>query len=304
MKFELEDEIIISKIDHETNIKPWVDMAERNGMILKWWVPENESLRLDVDSLTPLLSSRTKFVTCTHISNILGTVHDIPSIAKAVHSIPGAMFCVDGVSYAPHRQIDVKELDVDFYGFSWYKVYGPHISTLYARRAAQENLNPLSHFFIPKDTLEGKIGLAGANYELAQSIPEIVSYLGGSSPKPVFEAIAVHEGKLQAALLAYLTSRGDISIYGEKNADPTIRVPTISFTVKGMDSREVVEQADQKSNFGFRWGHFYSKRLCSEILGLGDGGVVRISMVHYNTEEEVRSLIETLDGILPRNTLK
>ena len=122
MKFEPGDEIIVSKIDHETNIKPWVDMAERNGMTLKWWVPESENLRLDVDSLTPLLSSRTKFVTCTHISNILGTIHDIPSIAKAVHSIPDAMFCVDGVSYAPHRQIDVKELDVDFYGFSWYKV--------------------------------------------------------------------------------------------------------------------------------------------------------------------------------------
>ncbi|OCL05449.1 PLP-dependent transferase [Glonium stellatum] len=306
MKFEPGDEIIVSKIDHETNIKPWVDMAERNGMTLKWWVPAStEDMKLGVHSLTPLLSPRTKFVSCCHVSNILGIIHDIPSIAKAVHSIPGAMLCVDGVSYAPHRQIDVKELDVDFYGFSWYKVYGPHIATLYARRAIQEKLNPLSHFFIPKETLEGKIGLAAANYELTQSIPEIVSYLGGSSPKPVFEAIAAHEGKLQAALLEYLISRGDINIYGEKTTDPAIRVPTISFTVRGMDSREVVEQADQKSHFGFRWGHFYSKRLCSEILGLGDSGVVRISMVHYNTEEEVKLLIETLDSILPpRSTSK
>ncbi|KAF2807297.1 PLP-dependent transferase [Mytilinidion resinicola] len=300
LNFEAGDEIILSKVDHESDIDPWLDMAKRCNMTIKWWSPASSvNPKLTPESLKALLSPKTKFVACTHSSNILGTIHDIRSIAQTVHSIPGALFGVDGVAYAPHRQIDVKELGVDFYGFSWYKVYGPHIAALYASSAIQDRLHPMGHYFNPTATLEDKIGLAGANYELTQSIPLIVSYLGGDSPKPVFESIAKHEEKLQSILLTYLMSRKDVMIHGETSSDSSLRVPTISFTVADVSSRKVVEDAEKISNFGFRWGHFYSKRLCDEVLKLGSEGVIRVSMIHYNTEEEVRSLVGTLKKVLP-----
>lgn len=157
----------------------------------------------------------------------------------------------------------------------------------------------MNHYFNPSKTLEDKLGFAASGYEAVQSIPHIVSYLGGSNPNPVFDAIAEHEGKLQEILLEFLNSRDDITVHGSTSADPKIRVPTISFTVKSVGSRQIVEEAEKISNFGFRWGHFYSKRLCDEVLGLEPEAVMRVSMVHYNTEEEVKGLVEVLKKVLP-----
>ncbi|KAF2795860.1 aminotransferas-like protein [Melanomma pulvis-pyrius CBS 109.77] len=293
LKFNEGDEIIISKLDHETNIDPWLLMADRLKLKVKWWVSEKPELKLTPENLKPLLSPKVKFVACTHVSNILGTIHDVKAIANVVHEA-GALFCVDGVSFAPHRQVDVKAFGVDFYAFSWYKVYAPHLAILYASTSAQEYIKPYAHYFNPTKTLEDKIGLAGSNYECSQSLPVVVSYLDGA-----FDAIGEHEEKLQKILLDFLNSRNDVIIYGSTSSDSTVRVPTISFTVDGTNSRKIVEEAEKISNFGFRWGHFYSKRLCDEVLGLGPEGVTRVSMVHYNTEEEIHSLVELLKKILP-----
>ncbi|ORY17285.1 pyridoxal phosphate-dependent transferase [Clohesyomyces aquaticus] len=298
LEFNEGGEIILSKMDHETDIDPWLFMAERNKLTVKWWIPEGPNFKLTPETLKPLLSPKTKFVSCTHVSNILGTIHDVKAIADAVHEA-GALFCVDGVSFAPHRQVDVKAFGVDFYAFSWYKVYGPHISVLFASASAQKRLKPMGHYFNPSKTLENKIGFAAANYELTQTIPLIVSYLGGDNSGPVFSAITEHEGKLQKVLLDFLNSREDVTVHGETSADPAVRVSTISFTVKGVESKQVVDKAEKISNLGFRWGHFYSKRLCEELLGLDNEGVVRVSMVHYNTEEEIRKLVEVLKKVLP-----
>lgn len=291
------DEIILSRMEHETNVKAWLHMADRLKLKIKWWVSEKPELRLTPENLKPLISDKTKFVACTHVSNILGGIHDIKGISEVVHSV-GALFCVDGVSFAPHRQVDVKAFGVDFYSFSWYKVYGPHVAVLYASNAAQAHIKPMNHFFNPTKTLEDKLGFAGSSYEAVQSLPSIVAYLGGDNPKPVFEAIAAHEGKLQKILLDFLTSAKGVTVHGSTNADSSVRVPTISFTVDGRNSREFVEEVDKTSNFGIRWGHFYSKRLCDEVLGLGPEAVVRVSMVHYNTEDEIRALVEVLKKIL------
>lgn len=101
---------------------------------------------------------------------------NVTEIAKIVHQYPRALLCVDGVALAPHRQVDVKDLDVDFYAFSWYKVYGPHIAQLYASSCVHDQLDPLGHFFKGTDTLDLKLNLASANYELTQSIPRVVEY--------------------------------------------------------------------------------------------------------------------------------
>ena len=124
LNFDEGDEIIVSKLDHEANIAPWTDLAKRQKLTLKDWIPESPvSPKLTVENLKPLLSEKTRLVTLTHASNVLGTIHDIKAIAEAVHAAnPRALVCVDAVAYAPHRQVDVKDLGVDFYSFSWYKV--------------------------------------------------------------------------------------------------------------------------------------------------------------------------------------
>jgi selenocysteine lyase/cysteine desulfurase len=174
------------------------------------------------------------------------------------------------------------------------QVYGPHIAVLYASSAAQEHVTPMQHYFNPTKTLEDKLGFAGSSYEAVQSIPHITKYLSGA-----FDSIAEHEGKLQTILLEFLTSREDVTVHGSTTTDSRVRVPTISFTVKDVNSRKLVEDVEKISNFGLRWGHFYSKRLCDEVLGLGPEGVARVSMVHYNTEEEIRGLVEVLKKVLP-----
>lgn len=122
--------------------------------------------RLVADDLKELLSPKTRLVTCTHANNVLGSIYDILAIAKTVYAMPGALLCVDGVVYTPHRPIDVKALGIDFYCFSWYKVYGPYISMLYASTEAQKQMKSLGHVFNPSVTLKDKLGLAGGLYEL------------------------------------------------------------------------------------------------------------------------------------------
>ncbi|KAH8712020.1 aminotransferase-like protein [Phaeosphaeriaceae sp. PMI808] len=294
LQFNEGDEIVLSRMEHETNVKPWLFMAERLKLTVKWWESSKaDGLKLTPENLKPLLSPKVKFVACTHVSNILGTIHDVRAIADTVHEA-GALLCVDGVSFAPHRKIDVKAFGVDFYSFSWYKVYGPHIAVLYASNSAQGHVKPMAHFFNPTKTLEDKLGFASSNYENVQSIPQISNYLEGS-----FGEIANHEGKLQKILLDFLISRPDVTIHGSKSADERERVPTISFTIDGMNSHHLVTEVEKVSNYGIRWGHFYSKRLCDDILGLGQEGVVRVSIVHYNTEAEIRGLIDVLKKVLP-----
>ncbi|CAD6443530.1 5b789882-37ed-414c-a0ae-0b54bac1272c [Sclerotinia trifoliorum] len=297
LDFPPDSELIISSIDHESNIASWVALAASQKLNIKWWTPPSSNNPiLTPESLRPLLSPKTALVTLTHASNILGTIHDIRAISDLVHTIPGALVCVDGVAYAPHRALDVQDLGVDFYAFSWYKVYGPHISLLYSSPSALKTLKTLGHFFNPSTTLADKLGLAGSNYELTSSIPQVTEYLATQS----WHSIRLHEETLQKSLLQYLLSRPDIQILGEQSWDTSKRVCTISLTVEGKGSREFVELVDEKSSgeVGIRWGMFYSNRLCGEVLGLGEEGVVRVSLVHYNSLEEVNRLIEIFDEIL------
>lgn len=290
------DEIVVSSIDHEANIAPWVDMAARNKLVLKWWTPsltdeDRLNPQLRPADLAALLSPRTRLVTCTHASNILGTITDVAGVAAVVRATaPAARLCVDGVAYAPHRPLDMAALGVDFYCFSWYKVYGPHLSMLYARRAAHAaDVRSLGHFFKQSPataTLDDKLGLAGASYELLQAVPAVVDYFADTSDGVPggWPAVVAHEHALQSALLAYLNARPDrFTVVGETSAASDVRVPTVAFLVRGWSARDLVEAVERDTNFGFRWGAFYSNRLAYELLGLESDGVVRISMVHYNT---------------------
>ena len=162
-------------------------------------------------------------------------------------------------------------------------MYGPHIACLFASKAAQKHMSTLGHFFKPTNTLENLLGLAAANYELTASIPAVCKYLQ-SVP---WDTISKHEEQLQGILIDYLLSKPDVyQIWGEPTAARAKRVPVISFTVKGRNSKSVVEAIEAQSDYGCRWGTFYSVRLAGEVMGLDEvDGVVRVSLVHYNTGE-------------------
>lgn len=147
---------------------------------------------------------------------------------------------------------------------------------------AQQQMRSLGHFFNPHATLENKLGLAAASYELLSAVPDAAAY---PSSVPGWDAIRAHEAELQALLLGYLLSDGTgVTVHGARSADPAVRVPTVSFTVAGWDSRALVERVEAETPFAFRWGAFYSNRLVNDVLGLeGKSGVVRVSLVHYNT---------------------
>ncbi|EHA25555.1 hypothetical protein ASPNIDRAFT_42079 [Aspergillus niger ATCC 1015] len=285
LDFQPGDELIVSKLNHEANSAPWDRIARHLGLTVKWWgATDPLNPVCEPSDLKQLMSEKTRLVACPHASNITGTITDVKEIAKVVHQAP---------------RVDVKDLDVDFYAFSWYKVYGPHIAQLYAASRIHDQINPLCHYFKSTETLDLKLNLASANYELTQSIPRVLEYFG-SDFSATWDEIATYEEKLQKILLDFLRSNDRVTIHGEPSENKDLRVPVISFTVKGIKSQALVEEVEKRSPFGFRSGHMYSHRLLKDIIGLDDveDGVVRISMLHYNTEQEITSLVELLRQVI------
>lgn len=297
------DEIVVTGFDHESNIGPWRGLAER-GVVIRVWELDPETLEPDLDTLDRLMTDRTRLVAVTHASNIMGGILPIRAIADLVHA-RGARICVDGVAYAPHRAVDVRALDVDYYAFSFYKTYGPHLAMLYGKHAALLELDGLYHYFYGKEKVPAKLEPGNPSYELAWGTTAIVDYLdelgGGTGDhaaiERAFALIAAHEATLGGRLLDFLGSRNDVHIVGSRLVDPAHRVPTISFKLDGHDSAAVVRAVDG-DRIGIRFGDFASRRLV-ESLGLAPkNGVIRASMVHYNTVEEVDRLIASLERAL------
>ncbi|MEW6493646.1 MAG: cysteine desulfurase-like protein [Cyanobacteriota bacterium] len=304
------DEVIVTNCDHEANIGPWVDL-EKQGIKVKVWKVNPETLQLHLEDLEPLLSNRTRLVAFTHASNVLGTINPVKEITQLVHQY-GAMVCIDGVAYAPHRLIDVQDWDVDFYAFSFYKVYGPHYALLYGKQEHLLAIPGLNHYFIDQTTIPYKFQLGNVNFELSYGMLGLCDYLSelarvayGEQAAPdlrrqmvqAFELMSIQEEELGDRFLQYLTSKPNVRIIGQPQANRSVRVPTISFVVEGVNSETITLHVD-KYNIGIRFGDFYARRLV-ESLGLDkQGGVVRVSMVHYNTLEEVDRLIEALEPVL------
>jgi selenocysteine lyase/cysteine desulfurase len=231
----------------------------------------------------------------THASNVLGYVNPIADWARLVHD-HGALICVDGVAYAPHRRIDVQAWDVDFYAASLYKVYGPHVSVLFGKRAHLLALPRWNHFFIGDDQLPYKLQPGNVNYELTWGAGAIVEYLfelGDGDLGRAYDRMTEHEVALGDRFLTWLRTKPNVRVIGPA-AMTEDRVPTISFVVDGVKSSAIPPRTDA-ARIGIRWGDFYARRLIDD-LGLGPSdGVVRVSMVHYNTEDEITRLIEVLD---------
>ena len=301
------DEVIVTNSDHEANISPWVDLGDR-GIRVKFWNVNPDTLDLELDDLKPLLSDRTRLVAVTHASNVLGTVNPIQAIAAIVHD-HGAMICVDGVAYAPHRLIDVQAWDVDFYAFSLYKTYGPHQALLYGKADHWRSLPRFNHYFIDGENFPYKFQPGNVNFEMTYSLTALRDYIAdvaqhhgddcadfSQQTQTAFQLMADHEAILGDRLLQFLTGKTNVRIVGQPTMTDT-RVPTIAFVVNGVDSATLPPQVDPH-HIGIRFGDFYAKRLINDLGLAAQNGVIRVSMVHYNTVEECDRLIQVLDRIL------
>ena len=302
------DEIIISNTDHESNIGGWMRLQEA-GAVIKVWEVNRETLELDLSDLDRLLTSRTKWVAVTHASNVLGTVNPVAEIARRVHAV-GAKLCVDGVAYAPHRLVDVQASGADVYVFSFYKVFGPHYAVLWGKRDLLLSLPSLNHHFIGANVLPYKLQPGNVNFELSDGCAGIADYLmtmgetfgsqGTARQKmqAAFDLFAKHEDNLAETLLSYLRTKKNVRIIGRDRVTNNDRMPTISFVAHGKQSQTIVRHVDQ-FGIGIRFGAFYAQRLIDAIGIRQQGGVVRVSIAHYNTEAEISKLINALETILP-----
>nr|GAT44043.1 predicted protein [Mycena chlorophos] len=321
------DEFIVTG-EHEANAGPWKKLAARTGAVVKYWHssptnPNNPySLSLKVEELLPLITSKTRIVAFTATSNLLGSVVPVADITKVLRADAAAKgakkveVSIDCVAYAPHRRMDVQAWDIDFCVFSFYKVYAPHISALYIRSSAlSSSVSSIVHHFIQPGSApfyppSYKLQPGGPGYEIVYSTTSVVPYLLSLTPAndldASFAAIAAHETQLATKLLGFLTApeqaKRGVLVVGEEK--PSVnRLPTVSFVVVGdrpMSSKAIVKVFDERGGIGIRYGHFYAYTLASRLPPpvTIDEGAVRISLVHYNTLEEVDTIIGVLKEIL------
>ena len=301
------DEVIVTNQDHEANIGAWRRL-ESYGAVIKEWKINTENAELEIEDLKALLTNKTKIVAVTHCSNIVGSINNLQSIAKLVHEY-NAFLVGDGVSYAPHGLPNVKDLDVDFYTFSLYKTYGPHLGLLYGKKEILNQLPNQNHEF-----LEGEVPYTlnpgGPNHEELSCLIGIHEYFNNlynhhfpdekkslrKKIEKINDLISHHEEQLANPLLEYINSRDDIRLIGKKKIKNRNRAPTIAFTFNNQSSKNISNRL-VKNGIATRNDNFYAWR-CLKALGIDvDDGVVRTSMVHYNTSEDVEKLISVLKTI-------
>jgi cysteine desulfurase family protein (TIGR01976 family) len=301
------DEVIVTNQDHEANVGAWRRLA-KHGMIIKEWQFNPETAELNINDLKVLLSEKTRIVAVTHCSNIVGSINDLKSIAKLVHEYD-AYIVGDGVSYAPHGFPDVKDLDVDFYAFSLYKTFGPHLGLLYGKKEILRKLPNQNHEFLEGD-VPYTLNPGGPNHEELSCLIGVYEYFNNlylhhfpgqdastrGKIEAVNELIAKHEMEIANPLLDYINTRDDINLIGKNKISNKDRAPTIAFTMNNKSSNELSSDLVQQG-IATRNDNFYAWR-CLKALGIDtDDGVVRTSMVHYNTHEDVKKLIEALKDI-------
>ena len=299
-------EIILAETGHEANLGCWKRL-ERQGVVVRWWRVDPATFACPLDSLRKLLNERTALVALPHVSNLLGEIVDLPAVVALAHAA-GARVVADGVAYAPHRAIDVDAWDVDWYVYSTYKVFGPHMAVLYGRDDALAELPGPNHDFIPRDDLPYQFEPGGANHEGCAGLLALGDYLaflagapaGAPCDRATVEAAFARAAALEAAptelLLDWLRARPGVRIIGPAEGGPA-RVGTVSFVHERKSSREITAAVD-RSGVAIRCGHMYAYHLCKALGIAVEDGVVRASLVHYNTVGDIEKLIGALQRVI------
>ena len=286
------DEVVVTRLDHDSNIRPWVQAAERAGVEVRWVGFDPETGELPVDAVRAELSERTRVVAVTGASNVLGTRPDLPAITEAAHAV-GALVYVDGVHLTPHAPVDVAALGADFFTCSPYKFFGPHHGIVVAAPQLLESLRP-DKLVPAKDQVPERFELGTLPYEILAGTTAAVDYIAGlASDAPdrrtrVLEsmrAVEEHEDRLFARLLDGLRGIDRVRPYGA----PARRTPTVFFTVEGREDRAVYEHL---AGLGVNApaSNFYAIE-ASRWLGLGDTGALRAGLAPYSSESDIDRLL-------------
>jgi cysteine desulfurase family protein (TIGR01976 family) len=299
------DEVVVSGLDHQANIDPWIAAARDNEAIVRTWEPSLDDCTLRLDGLDAVLNERTRLVAVGWASNAVGTINPIREIADRVHRA-GAWLYVDAVHAAPHLPLDARAVDADFVACSVYKFFGPHLGALYGRREIMDSLpaykvRPASNRFeTGTGNHEGDAGAAAAVEYLA----DLGARYGGAADTAsrrervlaAMNAIRAYELDLYRYLAARLGELPGVRILGlTADADMDRRTPTAAITIDGVTPHAAAE-ALGREGIAVWDGDFYATGLI-ERLGFARDGVLRIGLTHYNTRVEVDRLIDELAQI-------
>ncbi len=292
------DEIIVTRLDHDSNIRPWVQAAESKGATIKWAEFDTQTAELPVEAISNLLSSKTKFVACTGAANTLGTRPDIAAIAKAVHGV-GALFLVDAVHLTPHAVIDFKAIGADFIGFSSYKIFGPHCASLVADPALLETIKndklAPSTLVVPERFEFGTLP-----YEIMVGVTASIDFIAGMDNEATgsrrerivksMQALEDYEHPLFEYMENQIKRLPGVTTYGHAKH----RTPTLYFSFAGKNGVDIYKHL-AKTNVNAPCHNFYAFE-ASHKLGLGDGGALRAGLAPYSTKEDIERLVAGLES--------
>jgi cysteine desulfurase family protein (TIGR01976 family) len=311
------DNILVTRLDHDANIAPWMLVAEDKGCNLIWVDIDVEQGKLDLDDFARALERKPKIAAFGYASNLLGTVNPVKKLTKMAHDA-GALVYIDAVQYAPHGPIDVQDIGCDFLVCSSYKFFGPHAGALYGR---YDLLDELKAYKVrpASDELPYKFETGTQNHEGIAGVLGALEYFewlgnrfGGDQAKAWKEAgftgrrlvlkqamsvMQAYETELSRALIQAIESVPGTRIHGVTDLDRlTERVPTVSFTLEGRRPEEVAEEIGKQNIYVWN-GHNYALAIVERMGLLESGGMIRVGPVHYNTMDEIARFDEVLKTV-------
>ena len=309
------EEIVVTRMDHDANVSPWLMLAEDHGAAVRWLDFDPATSRYRLDALDDILSERTRLVAVNYASNAIGTINDVRSIASAAREV-GALTYVDAVQFAPHVLTDVSALGADFLACSSYKFYGPHQGILWGRRDLLESLTPYK-VRPASDELPGRFETGTLSHEGLAGVLGTVEHwawigetMGGAPGrdtgipasggrreriKAAFDVVVEYEQSLCRKLINGLTQIDGVRIHGLTDpSDDADRVPTVAVTMDGR-SPDVLCRALADANI-FTWdGHYYAVEVVNRLGLMDAGGMLRIGLGQYNNADEVDALLNVLE---------
>ncbi|MFW5471227.1 cysteine desulfurase-like protein [Knoellia sp. CPCC 206435] len=300
------DEIVVTRLDHDSNIRPWVQAAEAVGAVVRWADFEADTGEMHSDAVTSLLSERTRLVATTGASNLIGTKPPVCKIARAVHEV-GALHWVDGVHATAHASVDLDSLGVDFWTCSPYKFLGPHIGVLAASPELLETVR-IDKLLPSSDAVPERFEFGTLPYELLAGVTAAVDVLASLDPAATgsrrerilasFEALEEHEHRLLDRLESGLRSLPGVRVHSNARK----RTPTLLFTVDRRPAQDV-RRALAERGVNAPASHFYAIE-ASRHLGLGDEGGVRVGLAPYTDMDDVERLLSALAEIVEEGRLR
>jgi cysteine desulfurase family protein (TIGR01976 family) len=298
------DEIVLTRLDHDANISPWLLAAKERGVTVRWldFHPADTSLALE--ELPALLNERTQLLAITHASNAVGTIPDVARAVRLAHEV-GALVYVDAVHAAPHQLIDVQALACDFLVSSAYKYFGPHTGILYGRYRLLEELPAFKVRPSPPEPPE-KWETGTQSFESIAGVAAAIDYLASLGPGEgslrerlagAMASVKAYEMGLSARFLQGAAAIPGLRVYGITDVERLDeRTPTFAVSLEGYSAGEVAAALGRQGIFVWS-GHYYAVAVMERLGLLEQGGLVRIGFVHYNTPAEVDAVLTALRNL-------